>query len=77
MTEQEWREKFARTVRVKLRQRRMKQKELAKEVNVTEAAMTGYMRCRRSPKVDVVARMANTLECTTDELIQFNDKKTK
>lgn len=77
MTEKEWRENFARTVRVKLRQRRMKQKELAKEVNVSEAAMTAYMRCRRSPRIDVVTRMADAFECTTDELIRYNDKNNK
>lgn len=77
MTEKEWRENFARTVKNKLKQRRMKQKELAKEANVTEAAMTGYMRCRRSPRIDTVVRMADALKCTTDELIRYNDKNDK
>ena len=73
MTEQEWRKEFARAVRVRMRRKNMTQKELAEEADISEQNMSKYMKCYRTPRPDKIIRIAKALECTTDELIVFDD----
>ena len=45
------------------------QKELAHKVGVTEAAMSYYVRGDRTPRSDVLTRIAKALNTTTDYLL--------
>lgn len=44
---------------------------LAESVGVTEAAMSRYLSCKRTPRIDVIVSLASVFACTTDELIMF------
>ena len=47
----------------------LSQKELARKVGVTEAAMSYYVRGDRTPRSDVLTRIAKALNTTTDYLL--------
>lgn len=57
-----------------LKEKGYTQKSLAKQVGVTEAAMSRYLSNQREPKLDVVASFAKALNTTTDYLI-YGDVK--
>lgn len=48
---------------------RLSQKELAAKVGVTESAMSYYVKGERTPRSDVLSRIAKTLGTTTDYLL--------
>lgn len=48
---------------------RLSQKELAAKVGVTESAMSYYVNGDRTPRSDVLARIAGALNTTTDYLL--------
>lgn len=50
-------------------QKGVTQKQLASEVQVTESAMSHYVKGDRVPYGDVVVRIANALETSTDYLL--------
>lgn len=72
MTEQEWRIRFAFILRKKMRNKNMTQHELAEAIGTTECAVSNYIKAKRTPRPDIIAKLAWVLDCTTDELIQFN-----
>ena len=47
----------------------MTQRELAREIGTTEAAMSRYCRGLRIPKATTVGKMAKVLNTTTDYII--------
>jgi transcriptional regulator with XRE-family HTH domain len=51
----------------------LSQKELAAKVGVTESAMSYYVKGARTPRSDVLTRMAKELETTTDYLLGTSD----
>lgn len=73
MTEQEWRDRFAFILRKKMRNKNMTQRELADAADISEVAVSNYIKGKRTPRADYIVKMANALECSTDELIQFNE----
>ena len=52
-----------------LKQNGMTQRELAKKVNVTEAAMSRYMQGTRVPRAETLSKMAKNLNTTTDFIL--------
>ena len=56
-----------------MRRKNMTQKELAEEADISEQNMSKYMNCNRTPRPDKIVRIAKALECTTDELIVFDE----
>ena len=69
--ELEWREEFVHMVKRKLVARNMKRRELAKAAGISENTMSRYMRRQRTPSASVVARIADALDCSVDELTKF------
>lgn len=49
--------------------RKMSQRQLAQMVNVTEAAMSRYVKGERVPRMNVVASIATALHTTSDYLL--------
>lgn len=47
----------------------LNQKELASAIGVTESAMSYYVKGSRIPRGDILTRMANALNTTTDYLL--------
>lgn len=52
-----------------LQKQGVSQKELAKRIGVTEAAMSRYISGTREPKPDVIANIATALHTTSDYLL--------
>lgn len=61
------------TIRLKIRQLReaagMTQGELAREVGVTQTALSGYEHSAHMPPLETAAKIADVLGCTIDEMI--------
>lgn len=53
-----------------LKARNMTQKELAKKADVTEAAMSHYVKGDRTPRSSVLARIAMALDTTSEYLME-------
>ena len=51
----------------------LSQKELAEKIDVTESAMSYYVKGVRTPRSDVLIRMARELGTTTDYLLGTSD----
>ena len=49
--------------------RSLTQKELAEKTNITESAISYYVKGARTPSGEILARMAETLSTTTDFLL--------
>lgn len=59
-----------------LYQRNLSQKELAAMSNTTEATISRYLSCDRTPQVEIVISIAKALNVTTDYLLGITDNPT-
>lgn len=64
---------FSDRVNALLKKLSLSQKELAMKVGVTESAMSYYVKGLRTPRSDVLTRMAKELGTTTDYLLGTSD----
>ena len=64
------RNKFSIRLEEMLKARNMTQKELAKKAEVTEAAMSHYVKGDRTPRYSVLARIAMALDTTSEYLME-------
>ena len=55
--------------------RNMKQYEIAKELNITNAAYSQYESDKRQPDYDTLVQIADILDVSTDYLLGRTDKK--
>ena len=60
---------FSERIIALMNSRGLSQKELAEKVDVTESAMSYYVRGVRTPRSDVLTRIARELGTTTDYLL--------
>lgn len=60
---------FSERVSGLMRRYRLTQKELAAKAGVTESAMSYYVKGERTPRSDVLTRVAKALNTTTDYLL--------
>lgn len=68
---------FSERITALMSQSGLKQKEFAAKVGVTESAMSYYLKGTRTPRSDVLARMAKELCTTTDYLLGTSDTSEK
>lgn len=64
---------FSERIIALMNSRGLSQKELAAKVDVTESAMSYYVKGVRTPRSDVLTRMARELGTTTDYLLGTSD----
>ena len=55
--------------------RGLTQKELAAKANITESAISYYVKGLRTPSGEILARIAETLSTTTDYLLGRTDDR--
>lgn len=60
---------FSERLTALMKQNKINQKELAQMAEVTESAMSYYVNGERTPRSDVLTRIARALETTTDYLL--------
>ncbi len=56
-----------------IRRQKLTQKDLAAKAGVTESAMSYYVKGERTPRSDVLARIAASLDTTADYLLGTTD----
>lgn len=64
------RNEFSIRLEEMLKARNMTQKELAKKAEVTEAAMSHYVKGDRTPRSSVLSRIAMALDTTSEYLME-------
>lgn len=60
---------FSERINLLMNQYHLTQKQLADKAKVTEAAMSYYVKGERTPRSDVLGRIAKALDTTTDYLL--------
>jgi len=74
MTEQEWKNEFARRLRrIAYRNKKYNQRELAEASGINEVTVSRYYNGLRSPSSDNLIKLAKALDCTIDELIMVDE----
>ncbi|MCM1060632.1 MAG: helix-turn-helix domain-containing protein [Eubacterium sp.] len=63
---------FGNQVKLHRRLSNMKQSELANRISVTQATLSEYESGKATPSFEIVIKIADTLSCTIDELVQRN-----
>jgi transcriptional regulator with XRE-family HTH domain len=61
--------KFSERITDIMNERHITQKQLAEMANVTESAMSYYVKGGRTPRIDILSRLAAALNVTTDYLL--------
>lgn len=65
--------KFVVRLRQLIEREKIKQKDLALDVGITEAALSRYMKGDRTPHGDTLCNLATALHTTTDYLLGRDD----
>lgn len=73
MQEQEWIEKFRRNLDHILYERGYTQKDFAKALGVTQAAVSYWVDGKRAPSVYSLINMSYLLHMSIDELVDFGE----
>lgn len=73
MTELEWMKTFGQTLKNKLDDAWMTQRELAEESGISESSISYYINGERIPKIRSIINIAHALSCDPAELIDFGD----
>lgn len=73
MIEQEWIEKFRRQLNDILWERGYTQRDFAKELGITEAAVSYWLDGKRAPSVYSLINMSYLLHISIDELVDFGE----
>ena len=60
---------FAERIAVLMKKHKMNQSQLAKKADITDAAMSNYVNGVRTPNSDVLLRIANVFNTSTDYLL--------
>ena len=61
---------FGRILKNKLQERRMRQIDLARKIDVTDTTISRYVNGDVKPKPLLLNRIANVLDCSPDELFE-------
>ena len=64
--------KINEKVRALMEKNHLNQKQLASKAHITEASMSKYLSGERTPRIDVIVNLANSLGTTADDLISEN-----
>lgn len=73
MTDQEWKIEFSRRLRVRMRNADIRQKKLCELTDISQPSVSKYMKGKQIPRIDDLHKIAKALDCTTDELIHFDE----
>lgn len=74
MTERNWMKTFGDNLAYQLREADMTQNELAERTGLTQASISRYVNGTQLPGIRAIVNIANVFDCTTDELINFDDR---
>jgi transcriptional regulator with XRE-family HTH domain len=69
--------KIGKRIQILLSLNEISQRELAKRINVTEVTISRYINGFREPKGEIILKMAQTLNTTTDYLLGMSDNNSR
>ena len=72
MTEEQWRQEFAKKLRYKMNSQSVSQKELSDLSGVSETSISRYLAGTQEPKVYALTQIARALKASIFELIPIN-----
>lgn len=70
----EIRDNVKRNIRIMLEIRNISQKELAEKMNVTQAAVTNWVKGKNLPDIESVAQICDILDVSVSELLGHEEK---
>ena len=73
MSENEWLMFFSDSLLTIMERRRMSQRELAERSGVSDGTISKYINGIQIPKITALANIALALDCSIDELAQFDE----
>ena len=73
MTEVEWLDVFSDNLVSMMREHDITQRELAYETGLSESAISNYIHRRQIPCLKAIINIAHFLDCSIDELIDFDE----
>ena len=73
MSEYEWLMFFSDSLYELMKERKISQRELAERTGLTERAISKYINGTIIPKATSIVKLAIALDCTTDDLINFDE----
>ena len=73
MTEVEWINIFGDNLIDMLKEANMTQKELADASGISESMVSDYIHKRRAPRIRSIINIAYTLDCSVDDLVDFEE----
>lgn len=73
MTELEWITIFGDNLVDLLKRANMTQQELADETGLSKATISAYIHKRKAPGLKAIINIAYALDCSVDELIDFEE----
>lgn len=72
LTEEEWLQEFSRRLRKKMWMNDVTQKQLSKEINISERMVSKFVNGKKEPGYYIVSRIASYLKCDVRELTDFD-----
>ena len=74
MTQDEWNEEFAANLSEMMRENDMSIEELASETGMSKSVMYKYLNGTRAPGAKAIINISYALNCSIDDLIDFDEK---
>lgn len=74
MTELQWLDIFGDNLVDMMQDARMSQRELADAAGLSEGTVSKYIHKQQLPGIKAIINIADVLDCSIDELIDFGDR---
>lgn len=71
LDEKRWRYEFSQRLRLQMRNKGITQADLCHATGLTQATISHYMTGKRVPTLYIAKKIAETLSCTTEDLMDF------
>lgn len=72
LLDEDWRKEFKRRLRKKILFSRKSQKDIAEAIGISTNTMSNYVNGRRIPDARIIDRLARVLNCTANDLTNFD-----
>lgn len=74
MTELDWLDAFGDNLVYMMKSSNVTQRELSYFTGLSESAISSYINKRKIPGIKAIINIADALECTVSELIDYGDR---
>ena len=74
MTELDWLDAFGDNLVYMMKSSNVTQRELSYSTGLSESAISSYINKRKIPGIKAIINIADALECTVSELIDYGDR---